>query len=145
MFRFISSRNFNRVNTGKLFVPLGDNKLDEVDRGVLSYLYRVCSYAGSTSQLFALSNLGKSLCIGLLASLNYYLFGYHHQMRNEKGTYLLKPRTSPRKQRWAIPAEAGFLEGIGPSSSRMYQGSSNPAHFLGRISHQMKWHTLLPL
>ena len=69
-------------------MSLGYNKLNKVNGRVLSYLDCILSYSSPASKFFALSDLGKSLGIALLASLNYYLFGC---TRNEIALSYLPP------------------------------------------------------
>ena len=76
------------MDTCEFFMSLGYNKLNKVNGRVLSYLDCILSYSSPASKFFALSDLGKSLGIALLASLNYYLFGF---TRNEIALSYLPP------------------------------------------------------
>ena len=76
------------MHTCELFVPVSNNELNEVNRGVLSDLDGLLDYSRPLRQLLGFSDLSEALGISLLASFDYYLFGYRHRNGYHNCLYL---------------------------------------------------------
>ena len=66
-----TSCDFDAVDTGEVFPPFENYKLDEIDRRLFGDLYGFKLKPIPVRELLALSNLNKILSISLLAPLDY--------------------------------------------------------------------------